>query len=162
MNQTLFQIWEVCIFRAGPQHLPNSYHLLVVLCAVGYGIDLALTQVVLPDVGGYWYLRPLMWFVLLGVATYGLLRFRDVPHRFLRTFIALNGTSLYLSSIALIVSTFLQEIADLLLLFLLLWQIMIHGSIIAISLKTKLRYGVAITILLVLLMRVFASFFISV
>ena len=149
MNQALLRIWDVCVFRAGPQDLPNSFYLLGVLIIGGYAIDLMLTQLLIDELMTFWYLRPVLWLVLIGGAIYGMLVYRGVPQRFLRTFTALVGSSLYLSAIALICSTFLKDIAGLVLAGLLVWQIVIHGRIIALALQTKILIGCAITVVLV-------------
>ena len=149
MNQALLQIWDVCIFRAGPQVLPNSFNLLLLLIAGSYVIDLMLMQLILTDMVTLWYLRPGVGFAISGIAIYCMLLFREVPRRFLRTFIALVGTSLYLSSIALILCTFLKEVRGLFMPAFLVWQVMIHGRVIAISMQTKPLIGTLIALVLV-------------
>lgn len=149
MNQALLQLWDVCIFRAGPQVLPNSFNLLLLLIAGSYVIDLMLMQLVLTDLVALWYLRPGLWFAIFGIAIYCMLLFREVPQRFLRTFIALVGTGLYLSSLALILCTFLKEIRGLFMPAFLVWQLVIHGRIIASAMQTKPLIGTMITLVLV-------------
>lgn len=149
MNQALLSLWDVCIFRAGPQVLPNSFNLLLLLIAGSYVIDLMLMQLILTDMVTLWYLRPGVGFAISGIAIYCMLLFREVPRRFLRTFIALVGTSLYLSSIALILCTFLKEVRGLFMPAFLVWQVMIHGRVIAISMQTKPLIGILIALVLV-------------
>ena len=149
MNQALLQLWDVCIFRAGPQVLPNSFNLLLLLIAGGYVIDLMLMQLILTDLVAFWYLRPGVGLTIYGIAIYCMLLFREVPQRFLRTFIAFVGTGLYLSSIALILCTFLKEVRGLFMPAFLVWQIVIHGRILAISMQTKPLIGTLIILVLV-------------
>lgn len=149
MNQALLRLWDVCIFRAGPQDLPNSFYLLLLLIAGSYVIDLMLMRLIVSELVALWYLRPGVWVAIFAIAIYSMLLFREVPQRFLRTFIALVGTGLYLSSIALILCTFLQEIQGVFILAVLVWQIVIHGRVIAIAIHTKLLIGTLITIVLI-------------
>ena len=149
MNQALLQLWDVCIFRAGPQVLPNSFNLLLLLIAGGYVIDLMLMQLILTDLVAFWYLRPGVGLAVYGIAIYCMLLFREVPQRFLRTFIAFVGTGLYLSSIALILCTFLKEVRGLFMPAFLVWQIVIHGRILAIAMQTKPLIGSLIILVLV-------------
>ncbi|MCY4655664.1 MAG: hypothetical protein OXC80_02495 [Gammaproteobacteria bacterium] len=157
MIQALFRLWDVCIFRAGPGDLPRSYYFLVLVVVFSYAVDLLLTQLILPELMPYWYYRPLLWFVVLGVILYGILAFRSVPLRFLQTYIALNGTALYLSLIGLVLCTFFVSLTGVILLALLAWQVVIHGRIITLAIQTKRWVGVLIALSIVMIMNLLAT-----
>ena len=153
MNQALLRLWDVCIFRAGPAALPSSFYFLGFLVLAGYVIDLFLAELVLPSQGPLWYLHPAIWFIVHGLAIFGILRFRQAQERFLQTYIALTGTGLYISSIGLILCTFLVSLWSLIVVVLLIWQVILHGRIISTALQTKHFIGVMIAVALAMVVQ---------
>lgn len=148
--KTLFQVFfSICLLRGKPQDLPNSVELLAVciLAAAVVNFLLALFSTTAANA----MLASVIEIVLIALITLAILQLNKHPERWLKTMMALTGTGIILSLIALplfFVSLHLQELAVVQLLAMLaylgliVWNIMIMGHILRHALETGFGVGI--------------------
>lgn len=156
MQATIRTLIEICVFRAGPQELPYSAHLL--------GVCLALSAVL--SFLGAQQLRPgdpiaLEVAVVTGFTAafvYGLLSIQRLQSRFMQTATAVFGSNVVLALPVFVLSMPVAEhgpedagAALLGLLALVIWHVGILGHIFRHALSSSLGLGVLIAIVYYLL-----------
>jgi len=146
----LFQVFfNICLLRGKPQELPNSVELLGV-CLLAAGIVnflLALFSTTISNA----IIASIVEILLIAFITLAILQLNSHRERWLKTMMALTGTGIILSLIALplfYISLHLQELAVVQLLAMLaylgliVWNIMIMGHILRHALETGFGVGI--------------------
>ena len=152
MQQILQYFWQICLLRAGPEHIPSSLFVLGMTFGVYFTLSL-LTMFISLDTN----LMLMIVTVLIGVAVeasalFGLLTFKRVPQRFNPTLTALLGTTSVVLVIMLpanlaflyVDPQTMRVIAGLLFLATFVWRLAISGAILARAARMSMLQGAAI------------------
>ena len=158
MGQLLTLLWDICRLRRGPQDLPYSPQLLLVVCALFLVLQLAVSRILDAEQDSLGA-GVLSLAFTLGVL-YLLLNLRKQSARFVQTALAIISCliifSVLLVSITLMIGTapkspaqvtpfqFLLATAALLVLA---WKLIVDGHILRHSLNVPFLFGVAIAVL---------------
>lgn len=158
MGPLLTLVWDICRLRRGPQDLPYSPRLLLLVCAFSLGLQLAIAYVlaVEQDTLGAGVLSLAFQ---LGVL-YLLLNLRGVRSRFVQTALALLSCALLFILLSLPIAllagdrplapeqmTPLQVLLGLISLPLLIWKITVDAHILRHSLNVPFLAGIGIAVL---------------
>ncbi|HSR63242.1 MAG TPA: hypothetical protein VLN56_07545 [Gammaproteobacteria bacterium] len=148
--KTLFRVFfKICLLRGKPQELPNSIELLS-MCLLAAGVVNFLLALFSTTAGNA-VLASIVEIALIALITLAVLQLNRHPERWLKTMMALTGTGIILSLIALplfFISLHLQELAVIQLLAMLaylgliVWNIMIMGHILRHALETGFGVGI--------------------
>ena len=152
MQQIVSYFWQICLLRAGPERIPRNHFVLSSILAVYFTLSL-LTMLITEQTT-----VPLMiGRFLIGISVeasilYGLLMFKQVPHRFIPTLAALLGTTSVILLIMLPANMIFENvdtptmrvIAGALFLFTIVWRLAISGSILSKAAHVSLLQGAAI------------------
>ena len=163
--QVIFNaFWQIALFRAGPESLPDSRPLLVLAMAVYIAVDVmvilsmyprhALPSLLLVDVG----------FLLLWCA--GILRLFGFAQRLQQTLIALFGTGALLQLLAFPLSAwpsfgipveiplFLRVLVAVVIL---LWSVSVYGHILGKAISRSMGVGLTFAIIYFIVIYEFAA-----
>jgi hypothetical protein len=102
--------WQICLFRRGPQDVPQSH----VLLALGLAANILLggiAQLTVPNQDGLLILT-LIDAVAVALFLYGALAWRGLTARFIKAYSAINGAGFIITLIALPVSAWLAVYSD--------------------------------------------------
>jgi hypothetical protein len=158
MGRLLHLLWDICRLRSGPQDLPYSPRLLLIVCAFGLLLQMVLARVlgVAQEVLGVGVLTLAFNFGLL----YLLLSLRGMSSRFVQTALALVGCALMFSVFSLPITllfgtppptpeqtTPLQSLLVMLWLPFLIWKLVVDAHILRHSLNVPFLAGIVIAVL---------------
>jgi len=158
MGRWLHLLWDICRLRRGPQDLPYSPQLLLIVCAFGLGLQLAIARVlgVEQDTLGAGVLSLAF---NLG-ALYLLLSLRGMRNRFIQAALALLCCALLFTLLSLPIALLagdrplnpeqispLQLLLGLVSLPLLIWKLMVDAHILRHSLDVPFLAGIVIALL---------------
>ncbi|RLU03905.1 MAG: hypothetical protein D9N11_01680 [Ketobacter sp.] len=163
LKPLLALFWQMCLFRRGPQDVPYSPVLLIVLVLVELALGAGIIMTVEPL---YMEQQLLGVTVALGawlVMVWGILRFKGLDSRYVQAMTACLGTDLLLSLIILPLQLYivtgageglLSTASRLALLVVLIWDILVKGWIYAGSMQLGRLQGnlLSITIWVVVLL----------
>lgn len=149
----LMRFWDICLLRKGPEEVPYSPLLLVLMLLFGYLLDNVRINLLLPDLtplqlAGILFLHTLLM-LLLTVALLSLFGYRS---RIIQTLTALAGTGVILSALILpfdyITSLNPQHftMASIIVLFVQIWSLAIVGFILSRALSVHRLTGVIIAV----------------
>jgi hypothetical protein len=158
MSQLLTLLWDICRLRRGPQDLPYSPRLLLVVAAVSLGVQLAIASVLGMQQDT---LGPGMLSLALNLgALYLLLNLRGKQSRFMQTALAMLSCALLFTLLSVPIVLLvgerpplpeqispLQALLGLISLPLLVWKIMVDAHILRHSLDVPFLAGVVIAVL---------------
>jgi hypothetical protein len=158
MGRFLNVLWDICRLRSGPQDLPHSPQLLLIVCASGLALQLVIARVlgVEQDTLGAGVLSLAF---NLG-ALYLLLSLRGKSNRFIQAALALLCCALLFTLLSLPIAvlagdrplvpeqmTPLQLILGLVSLPLLVWKLMVDAHILRHSLDVPFLAGIVLALL---------------
>ena len=142
---------NICLLRDGPDKLPFSYTLLILVAAVSVGVSILIGAIVhdvkiavISSIAGLFFS-----FVFAK-----LLLFK-YPERFLQTFLAMLGTATFINIISLptvysLTYLELNESSEVLFKIsafaLFIWVVIVYGYIFSKALSSVMSYGVAISV----------------
>lgn len=151
MSAIIKNLFDVCLFRKGPEDLPASSSLLQMLVVVSILVSLFL--------GSFIHDHQVAFILsIVGVIlTFAFLKILLIkkPERFLQTFIAMLGTTILIDIISVpVIFPLLNEDlnSNLVLLFSLLalatyvWYVVVNGFIVSRAISSTLGYGISISI----------------
>lgn len=158
MGQLLSLLWDICRLRRGPQDLPHSPQLLLIVCAFILGLQLLAAQLSGMD-GGTLASGVLSLVFNFGVL-YTLLSLRGMSARFIQTALALICCALFFSVMSLLIAlvfgappqspeqmTPQQLVLVMVALSILVWKVVVDGHILRHSLNVPFIVGFAIAVL---------------
>jgi len=147
---------DICLFRAGPQHLPTSRVLLGAVVVANLLAGTLMLRVSNP--AGQSILMAVLDTALLFMLANIILQIYSHPERFLQTLSALFGTSALMSLIAWPVSSWFHTtsatggdvvLPSIIILLLLFWNVGIIGHVLRHALSISLARGIALSVLYV-------------
>jgi hypothetical protein len=158
MGRLLHQLWDICLLRSGPQDLPYSPRLLLIVCAISLLLQMLLASVLgaTQDSLGTGILSLVFNFGVL----YLLLSLRGLSGRFFQAALALVSCALVFSVLSLPIAlltgsppvtadqiTPLQILLGLVSLPLLVWKVLVDAHILRHSLNVPFLSGIIIAVL---------------
>ena len=158
MGQLLTLLWDICRLRRGPQDLPYSPQLLVIIAVVSLGLQLGIARVLGMQQDT---LGPGVLSLVLNLgALYLLLNLRGKQSRFVQTALAMLACALLFTLLSVPIVLLvgerpplpdqispLQALLGLVSLPLLVWKIMVDAHILRHSLDVPFLAGVVIAVL---------------
>lgn len=100
--QQLRAIWDICMLRKGPQDLPYSLQLLLLMIGLGILVDSYLNSIFFPKLATIEIIITVTVSTLtLLLAIYLLLWLRNLTNRGIQTLTALAGSGLFISLVLL-------------------------------------------------------------
>lgn len=149
----LMRFWEICLLRKGPEEVPYSPLLLLLLLVLGYVLDNLRINLLLPGITGFHLAGILLIHTLLMLlVTAGLLSVFGYRSRIVQTLTALTGTGIILSVLMLpfdYVTSLNPKnptMAALVVMFVQIWSLVIVGHILSHALSVHRMTGVIIAI----------------
>lgn len=158
MGQLLSLLWDICRLRRGPQDLPHSPQLLLIVCAFILGLQLVAAQLLGMDRDT---IAPgVLSLVFKFGVLYALLSLRGLSARFVQAALALICCALFFSVISLPITlmfgtppqspdqmTSQQLMLGMLALTIVIWKIVVDGHILRHSLNVPFIVGFVIAVL---------------
>jgi hypothetical protein len=156
MGRLLHLLWDICRLRRGPQDLPYSPQLLVIVCALFLGFQLFAASVLGAEEGSFG--AGLLSLAFNLGALFLLLGLRSVGNRFVQTALALVCCGLLFTVLTLPIAfsvggltpeqmTPLQKLVILAWLPLQIWKLMIDANILRHALNVPFLVGIVIALL---------------
>lgn len=158
MGPLLTLLWDICRLRRGPQDLPHSPRLLVMVCAFGLGLQLAIARVL--GVEQDTLAAGVLSLAFNLGALFLLLNLRGVKNRFIQSALALLCCALLFTLLSLPIAVLagdhpvtpeqmspLQLLLGLVSLPLLIWKLMVDAHILRHSLDVPFLAGMVIAVL---------------
>ena len=147
MYSAIFTLWQICVFRKGPEQLPAATQILaltILLLILVEGLSIPITPMGVSILT--WAAILVTQFILVAAFAYALLRFRKTPNRLFQTLSAWYGTDAILAAFMLIAVSLIPQvgIVGILVVVLFGWQVAIHGFILHRSLTTSFVAGIGI------------------
>ncbi len=163
-------LWNICLLRKGPDILPYSVSLFIIVTLINYAFVLA----------GVWDVNNLGLTALKGGSlilvalflVYGLLYFRGIAERFVQTATAIFGTSAIISlgSLPLVAISWLLQTSGVeasgihmllftLVVFLYIWSVAVDGWIFSNAMNISMGFGLFWAILLELVNMLLFNYF---
>lgn len=149
----IMRFWEICLLRKGPEDIPYSLPLFVLLLLFGYLLDNLRINLLLPEVTA-WQLAGILLLhtLLMLLITSGLLLFFGYRARIVQTLTTLTGTGIILS-VLLLPFDYLTRLNpnnltmfSLIILAVQIWSLVIVGHILSHALSVHRLTGVIIAI----------------
>lgn len=149
----LIRFWDICLLRKGPEDVPYSPVLLVLLLLLGYLLDNLQINLLLPKLPVYllaWVL--LVHTLLMLLLTALLLVMLGYQARIIQSLTALAGTGIILTLLILPFGYIISlnpknfTMASLITLFVQIWSLVIVGHILSSALSVHRLTGVIIAI----------------
>ena len=102
MLQYLRLIWNICVLRSGPQDMPFSWVLLLLLIIAGIALDSYGTVILFPQIAGKEIISSVTIYNLsMLMVVYVLLYLLRYANRGIQTLTALAGSGLFISLVLL-------------------------------------------------------------
>ncbi|MDZ7805190.1 hypothetical protein [Thiohalophilus sp.] len=147
------RFWEICLLRKGPEDVPYSSPLLLLLLILGYAIDNLRVNLLLPGVTVGQLAGILLLHTLLMLSiTAALLTMFGYRARIVQTLTALTGTGVILSLLMLPLDYITRlnpqnfTMASLIIMAMQIWSLVIVGHILSHALSVHRLTGVIIAI----------------
>jgi hypothetical protein len=153
LRPLVLRFWEICLLRVGPERIPYSPVLLVILLLLAYLVDTARINLLLPELPvstSLWVL--LIHTMLMLLVTGLLLGLFGYKSRVVQTLTALTGTGIILSLLILPFDFITSmnpksfTMASLFTFFFQIWSLVIVGHILSSALSVPRLTGVIIAI----------------
>ncbi|MFO8025955.1 hypothetical protein [Thiohalophilus sp.] len=147
------RFWEICLLRKGPEDIPHSPPLLLVLLLLGYAVDNLRVNLLLAGVTAWQLAGIIILHTLLMLSiTAGLLSLFGYRARIVQTLTALTGTGIILSLLMLPLDFITHQnpdnltMATLLIMAMQIWSLVIVGHVLSHALSVHRLTGVIIAI----------------
>ena len=147
------RFWEICLLRKGPEDVPYSPPLMLLLLLLGYVVDNLRINLLLPGITAWQLAGILLLHTLLMLSiTAGLLTLFGYRARIIQTLTALTGTGVILSLLMLPLDFITRQnpqnftMASLIIMAVQIWSLVIIGHILTHALSVHRLTGVIIAI----------------
>ena len=150
MYTAIFTLWNICIFRRGPEHLPALPKFLLVTIFLGLFVNALSVPIASSETSTSTLTLIAMLptqFALYAITIYVMLKSRSTPDRLYQTLSAWYGTHAIIAALTILVVNITSSVAAVqVAAFVMLfgWQTAVHGFVLHRSLTTTFLVGIAI------------------